>query len=96
MLSNDFGRNQEEVNYNINRFEKMLENNQNIYFDLVNFEQIIEFYLEQNKVARALEACNLALEAYPNSLEVSLHKAQILANYLKYNEALMCLTTWIC
>ncbi|MES2795706.1 MAG: tetratricopeptide repeat protein, partial [Bacteroidota bacterium] len=88
MLSNDFGRNQDEVNLNILRFEKMLENNQNEYFDLVNYEQIIEFYLEENKVSKALEACNLALESFPFSLEVTLHKAQILANYNKLNEAL--------
>jgi tetratricopeptide (TPR) repeat protein len=88
MLSNDFNYNHDEVKTNIIRFEKMLANNQNEYFDLIVLEQIIEYYLTENKIEKAFAACNLALEAYPFSLEVSLQKAQILANFAKFNEAL--------
>jgi tetratricopeptide (TPR) repeat protein len=89
MFSNDFRSEHDEVKNNIIRFEKMLQNNDNEYFDLTILEQIIEFYLEENKIDKAFSACNLALETYPFSLEISLHKAQILANFGRHDEALV-------
>ena len=42
-----------EPNFSINRFEKMLKTNSVFFFDSIEFERIIEYYLELAKISLA-------------------------------------------
>ncbi len=61
----------------VSRYEKMLNDNQNIFFDIFEFEQIIHFYLENAKFYKAKQAVYKALEQHPFSSELRLLQVEI-------------------
>lgn len=69
---------EEEVKKAIQKFEMMKKNNENCFFDVIEFETIIDFYLESNNSIRAFEAAVLASEQHPNSVSIQLRKARVL------------------
>ena len=77
-----------EENELIRRFEDLVKNKANHFFELDSFEQIIDYYVENGKYNKALIAVNIAYDQYPFSTELLINKAQILSNLEKYNEAL--------
>ncbi len=83
----------DEENLSIKRFEKMLKTNATYFFDSIDFERIISYYLDQGKIDLAEKAVALALEQHPNSLTLQLFKAEILILKDKTNEALSILNT---
>lgn len=78
-------RNRDEI---VNRYENYLKNKKPFYFDIIDFESIIEFYVEQNKFTRAFEATNIASSIFPASPEIKIKKAQLLLDKGKPVEAL--------
>ncbi|MFM9075512.1 MAG: hypothetical protein ACKORJ_08120, partial [Bacteroidota bacterium] len=54
----------------VKRYEAMLRNKERTFFDLDEFETIIDHYIEANKNKRALTAVELAVEQYPFSSEL--------------------------
>ncbi len=85
-------RNRNEI---VNRYEDYLRNKKPFYFDVSDFESIIEFYVEQNKFTRAFEATNIASGIFPASPEIKIKKAQLLLDKGKPVEALSELKTAI-
>lgn len=77
----------DEGNEYINRFEEMLKNNDLYYFNPEAYEYIIEYYLEKNKLKKALKASDFAISQYPYSSDFKLFKATILINIGHYQEA---------
>lgn len=69
---------EEEIRNIVQKFETMKKNNANYFFDVIEFETIIDFYLENNNSLKAFEAATLASEQHPNSVSIQLRKARVL------------------
>jgi hypothetical protein len=55
----------EEVKSNVQRYEKMLRNKSTEYFDTEALDTIIEYYIEKEKLKKALEVIYFAEGLYP-------------------------------
>lgn len=62
----------------INKYQDMLLNNKSCFFDLFEFEDIIDYYICNNDFSNALVANKLALERFPFAPSLKLRKARIL------------------
>jgi tetratricopeptide (TPR) repeat protein len=79
---------EEEIKQVIQRFERMKRNNENYFFDVIEFETIIDFYLESNNPARAFEAATIATKQHPYSVSIQLRKAKVFLDKGRAVEAL--------
>jgi tetratricopeptide (TPR) repeat protein len=79
---------EEEVKHAVQKFERMKKNNENYFFDVIEFETIIDYYIESNNSSKAFEAANLATQQHPNSLSIQLRKAKVLLDKGRAVEAL--------
>jgi len=68
----------EESNELVNRYEEMLKSNTQYFFDVFEFESIIDYYIDTNKSNNALNAVKFAAKQHPNSVNLQLKKAQVL------------------
>src|SRR6478735_1825442 len=68
--------------------EDMLANNGSVFFDLADFELIIDHYTTNFNYSKAILACNTAITQYPFSTELLIDKSQILAMSGEFAEAL--------
>jgi tetratricopeptide (TPR) repeat protein len=78
----------EEVTLHLKRFEQMINNNENYFFDVEVFESIIDNYLYQNDIKKALKAITVAVSQHPDAVPILLRKAEIHASSGKLNKAL--------
>jgi len=62
----------------LNRWEDMLKNKKKYFFDVFEFENIIDYYIDTDKANNALKAVTLASEQHPSSIVIQLKKAQVL------------------
>ncbi len=62
----------------IEKFELMLKTNEVGFFDSDEFEEIIEHYLENGKMALARKAIHLAMNQHPSSVNLRLFHAEML------------------
>ncbi|MDX1462955.1 MAG: hypothetical protein R3359_07860, partial [Marinirhabdus sp.] len=78
-------------NFPLSRFESMLKTNDVYFFDSEEFEEIIQHYLENGKVALAKKATKLGLEQHPTSTNLKLFRIEmfIFENELDTAEALL-------
>jgi tetratricopeptide (TPR) repeat protein len=67
----------DEHNFSITKFEKMLKTNNVIFFDSIEFENIIQHYLEISKIALAKKAIKIGLEQHPSSIILGLFKVEL-------------------
>src|SRR5687767_153484 len=81
-------KNSSEGNDSVLRFEEMLRNGDNLFFDLNTYEYIISHFIEQGKFKKALKACDYAINQYPFSVELLLDKIQLLIRKENFEEAL--------
>jgi len=86
-----FSQEEEEIRKIIQRFERMKRNNENYFFDVIEFETIIDYYLERNNQARAFEAASIASKQHPNSVPILLRNAKVLLDRGRIAEALLIL-----
>jgi len=63
------------------------------FFDVEEFEIIIEHYLEQSDTRRAMDVLDLAQRQHPGSLDLMFSEAHVLMNQGKLNRALEVLDT---
>ncbi|WP_298248130.1 tetratricopeptide repeat protein [uncultured Christiangramia sp.] len=68
----------EEDNFSLDRFESMLKTNDVLFFDSNEFENIINHYMENGKIALAKKAVKLGLAQHPTSVNLRLYKVEIL------------------
>jgi tetratricopeptide (TPR) repeat protein len=73
------------------RFEKMLQEKTNVFFDVSVIEYIIEHYLSSGKYEKALLACNHAIELFPFSSGIKVEKAKILRDLGQHEDAFVCI-----
>jgi len=67
-----------ENNLSLSKFESMLKTNSVYFFDSIEFEEIIHYYLESGKNSLAKKAINLGLKQHPNSVMLKLLHAELL------------------
>ncbi|HNR41875.1 MAG TPA: tetratricopeptide repeat protein, partial [Bacteroidales bacterium] len=79
---------EEEIRSAVQKFERMRSNNQSCFFDVIEFESIIDYYIESNNPLKAYEAAILAAEQHPNSVSIQLRKARVLLDRGRAVEAL--------
>jgi tetratricopeptide (TPR) repeat protein len=61
----------------INRFEDMLNRNDSCYFDIFEFENIIDYYIDQHNFLNARAAIERGLKQHPHSTSLKYRLAQI-------------------
>jgi predicted Zn-dependent protease len=79
---------EEEYSELVNRYEEMLKNNTKYFFDVIEFESIIDYYIDSNKANNALNAVKFASQQHPYSLNIQLKKAQVLVDKGHASQAL--------
>lgn len=62
----------------VRKFEVMKRNRTTCFFDVDEFESIIDFYLDNNNTAKADDATGLAMQQHPNSMSIKLRRARLL------------------
>ena len=68
-MKENFEEHNEELEL-IQRFERMLGSNETVFFDLTDFEYIIDHYTANFEYKKALAACESAIAQYPFSKEL--------------------------
>ncbi|MGG6230620.1 tetratricopeptide repeat protein [Tenacibaculum sp. SDUM215027] len=76
----------------LSKFESMLKTNEVYFFDAVEFETIIEHYLNIGKQSLAKKAVQLGLEQHPSSIQLKLMKVEILIFEDQLHEAIKMLS----
>ena len=82
------GYNEEQISNMVSRFEEMIGQGKNHFFDMDEFEVIIDFYLETNNLKNADIALKRAIQQYPKAVSLLLKKAQYFAFSNKTEKAL--------
>jgi len=75
----------------LKRYKKMLSDEQMGFFDVSDFEHIVDHYIDKSQLNNALQACEIAISQHPYSLMVKIKKAQVLIGQLKTDKALQLL-----
>lgn len=79
-MKGDFGNNyfnNREFEILVSKYEKMLKSRVNYYFDVEDFEQIVEYYMDMDQNLKALKAVKYAFHLHPDALHLMIKKAQI-------------------
>lgn len=89
-MRDDFDSYNDENDYtaSLDRFEKMLKANETYFFDVEEFEILVDHYLDKSDTEKAKKALDISLLQHPTSSNLKLKKAQYLAAIHKPNEAL--------
>ncbi|MFM1932859.1 MAG: hypothetical protein RL226_2162 [Bacteroidota bacterium] len=77
----------------VKRFESMVTRNESWFFDIDQFETMLEYYLENGKFKQAEKLLAYAKELYPESTALLLREAQLYANTGKLSKAIPKLTS---
>lgn len=88
MEEEKFGYPEEEASGIVKRFEDMRKRKASYFFDVSEFETIIDYYLENNDVSFAFEAAETASRQHPGSVSLQLRKAKVLIDKGRAMEAL--------
>ncbi|MBK8340554.1 MAG: tetratricopeptide repeat protein [Flavobacteriales bacterium] len=72
----------------VQRFEDMLSKNDHYFFDVEEFELIIEHYLDNNELKKARQVLDYARQQHPGSVDLLFCEAQVLMGLGKLNGAL--------
>lgn len=76
----------------LSKFESMLKTNNVYFFDSVEFEEIIQHYLDNGKHSLANKAVKLGLEQHPTSIVLKLLKVELLIFQDKLQKATSLIT----
>jgi tetratricopeptide (TPR) repeat protein len=83
--------NNDDNNFSLTRFESMLKTNNVLFFDAEEFEEIIQYYLDNGKIALAKKAAKLGLAQHPTSISLKLYRIEmyIFENKLDIADAML-------
>ncbi|MBN2807387.1 MAG: hypothetical protein JXR22_12090, partial [Prolixibacteraceae bacterium] len=79
---------EQEINDTLQRYEEMLQSGQHLYFDVIQFEYIIDYLTEEGNIFPALQMVEMGLDQHPASMSLKTKKAGILLNLGEINKAL--------
>lgn len=88
MEEEKFGNPDEEIAEIVQRYEEMRKKETTYFFDVSEFETIIDYYLELNDVSYAFDAAEAASIQHPGSVSLRLRKAKVLIDKGRALEAL--------
>lgn len=71
----------------IKKFEDMIENHDELYFDSEEIEQIIVYYLELGDISYAERAVHHGLSIHPNSIDIKIKYLEVLLELEDYTTA---------
>lgn len=74
--------------WQVERYEALVLEGRSIYFDVDDFEEIIDHYVHRSQFNKALQITGYACELHPTSISLMLKKAQLLASVNKEDHAL--------
>src|SRR5690554_2095748 len=81
----------EDAKFSVARYEEMLRNQDQYFFDSSAFEGIIDYYIDKNDPAKALQVVGFAVNQHPFAAVFYLREAQLRAMTGQYDEALKAL-----
>lgn len=70
---------EQEINLLVKRYEDMIANNESYFFDVDQFECLIDYYFDRNKLKDAVKVLRYAHDLYPDSTALLMREAQLLA-----------------
>ena len=73
----------EDPRFSVERYEEMIRNQDQYFFDAQAFESIIEYYVEKNDPIKALQVVEYAINQHPFAAVFSIKQAQL---YLATNQ----------
>ncbi|WP_172916744.1 tetratricopeptide repeat protein [Capnocytophaga canis] len=68
----------EEENYSVSKFESMLKKNHISFFDVDEFEEIVEYYLELGKMTKAKHALQIGRNQHPSASSLKLFEIEVM------------------
>ena len=77
----------------ITRFEQMLKTNQVYFFDAVEFETIIQYYIDTGEINLAKKALQMGINQHPFHIDLLLLKSELLIFDDSHKEASQLLDT---
>ena len=77
----------EDNNPSLSKFEKMLKTNQVLFFDALEFENIIHHYIDFAQLNLAKKAIKMGMDQHPQNVELMLLKSEILLFDGEHKEA---------
>jgi tetratricopeptide (TPR) repeat protein len=78
----------EDIRELVSRYETALEQGQNLFFDVDEFEMIIDHYLMHNEISQASRVLEAARVQHPAEVLLRLKEAQILVGKRRFEKAL--------
>src|SRR6476659_6219692 len=87
-MKSDPYNDKERIDELLKQYYNFRNGQRSVFFEEEAFEKIIEYFDEQEDLARALEAAETAIEYYPYSGALLIRKADLLLATRKYAEAL--------
>ncbi len=89
MFSSDNWNNEQDPNLEmlLNKYEQIKNGTLTSFLEEEEYEIIIEHFFQENLEAEAHEACNIALQYFPNAVSIKLFKAELLFHGQKYRQA---------
>lgn len=88
MRNDRYRQEREEIKELLALYYNLLEGKANSFIEQEGFERLIEHFEENDKNPEALEACNYAMNQYPNSSALMIQKGSLLIVAKKYKSAL--------
>ena len=76
----------------IKRFEEMLRKKEHYFFDIEDFEDIIDYYFERNNIKKIKQILKYAIKQHPSSTSLIIKKAQLLSLTNKPEKAIKTLS----
>ncbi len=70
-------RHNDDNSFSLERFESMLKTNNVLFFDAEEFEEIIQHYLDNGKIALAKKAAKLGLAQHPTCTSLKLYRIEM-------------------
>ncbi len=74
--------------WQVKKYEELAKRNNSVYFDVDDFEEVIDHYVIRGQYKEALDVSDYAAEMHPGSVSLMLKKAQLLATFNQENDAL--------
>ncbi len=83
----DFNPDEDILNI-VNKFENYLINNTNTYFDIEDFEDIFDYYLDNEDINKLEQTISISENQYPNEISILIRKAIFLSLKKSFKEAI--------
>ena len=84
----DFNFNEIETFELVQKYEELIRQKRNFFFDVIEFETIINYYLDNEELINAADTIRTAIGMHPFSSEIQLLQAELSVTQKKYDEAL--------